>query len=70
MKTYTLAQLAWVKAVGISEEHASALTAHSSFRAGDLIQVHWDYGAWLGDDLELYIDHILESYPEGWPHRK
>lgn len=83
MKAYTLGQLAWVKAVGcfwkdarekmlsigISEDAAFALTTHDSFRAGELIQVYWDYGGNYGAALERYIDHILESYPAGWPHK-
>jgi hypothetical protein len=83
MKAYTLAQLAWIKAVGcfwgdarkrmlelgISEYSAFVLTGES-FRKGDLVQLYWDSGAEHGADLELYLDDVLKSYPTGWPHQK
>lgn len=82
MKAYTLGQLAWVRIVGcfwksafekmielgISDDHAFALTTHTAFREGNLILLWHDYGDLYGAALEQYIDHILEGYPAGWPH--
>lgn len=82
MKTYTLGQLAWVSTVGcfyidayknmlelgIDENIAFCLTSSDSFRCGDLIGFFRDYGEKYGFAIEKYIDFVLASYPENWPH--